>query len=249
MAYVMTNNSLYQALNELLAERCSIAPSVLDHHSKDESWHEGNQPVLVCYPKSSEEITKIIRLCQQAQVGITTFGAGTSVEGQSIPGNNCISLDLSFMNRIISIKSDDLLCKVEAGVTRIQLNDALRQSVDYRCMRSAFKLSQCLAETVADIEDSDLLAPIVGHVGDGNFHALIVLPENDDEAFDNAQAINQKMIERAVKLGGTCTGEHGIGLGKKQALQLQHGDTLPVMKAIKQALDPGNILNPGKLYD
>lgn len=454
----MTNTPLYQALNHLLGDRCSQNPSVLDHHSQDESWHHSQRPLLVCYPLTNEEIVQIVQICQQQNVAITPFGVGTSVEGQSIPGNNSICLDLSQMNQIMAIYPDDLQCRVQAGVTRKQLNETLRHhglffpidpgadatlggmcatrasgtnAVRYGTMKDNVlsikavtaagnvietgtrarkssagldltslligsegtlaiiteitlklqglpeqsatarlpfdelanatelvtqvlqcgipiariellddvqikavntykqlqlpethtlflefhgsetsvkeqaqqvadlaqeltpyefcwsthqeeknqlwearhhalyaakqlmpnarvwttdvcvpisKLSQCLLETKADLDEAGLLAPIVGHVGDGNFHTLILLPANNEETFQKAQWANERMIKRAIQLGGTCTGEHGIGLGKKQALALQHGDTLPIMKSIKQALDPNNLLNPGKLY-
>ena len=110
------------------------------------------------------------------------------------------------------------------------------------------KLSECLLETRQDLDSAGLLAPIVGHVGDGNFHALILLPEGDEDTLRKAMAASERLTDRAIACGGTCTGEHGIGLGKIDALQRQHPDTLPLMRHIKQALDPSNILNPGKLY-
>ena len=454
----MTNNALYQALNGLLGTGFTRAQSERDHHSHDESWHTACAPQAVCYATSSDEVSRILQLCRQHRTPVTAFGTGTSVEGQSIPHPQGISLDLSRMNRILAINSDDLSCRVEAGVTRKQLNQALAsqglffpidpgadaslggmcatrasgtnavrygtmkdnvlslkvvtasgdiietgtqarkssagldltslmigsegtlgviteislklqgipeesaaarlcfdelasatalvtqvlqlgipiarielldstqiQAVNAYCkldlpeaptlflefhgsaagvreqvaqveelaaaltphplVRSVHqeeknrlwearhqalyaarhlipnasvwttdvcvplsRLSDCLLETRQDLDDTGLLAPIVGHVGDGNFHALIVLPEGDTDTLEKARAANERLVERAIDCGGTCTGEHGIGLGKLAALQRQHPDTLPLMRQIKQALDPDNILNQGKLY-
>ena len=458
-AYVMTKPTLYQALNGLLDDRVTQNHSVLEHHSHDESWHPGCAPQAVCYPQTSEEIAAIMAICRHHKAPITPYGAGTSVEGQAIPHPQGISLDLSGMNQILAVNADDLNCRVQAGVTRKQLNQNLKtdglffpidpgadatiggmcatrasgtNAVRYGTIkdnvlsikavtaagaiietgtyakksaagldltslligsegtlavitevtlklqgipeqsaaaRLAFdslanatqlvtqilqsgipiarielldelqikavnryqhmalpetptlflefhgsqagvteqaeqvsmpakaltphpfawsinqeeknqlwearhhalyaarqlvpnaniwttdvcvpisKLSECLLQTKQDLDDAGLIAPIVGHVGDGNFHVLMLLPEGDQAIYHKAQAVNEQMIARAIACGGTCTGEHGIGLGKQTHLAQQHADTLPLMRQIKQALDPGNLLNPGKLYD
>jgi D-lactate dehydrogenase (cytochrome) len=110
------------------------------------------------------------------------------------------------------------------------------------------RLADCIAETSADIEQSGVLAPIVGHVGDGNFHLVFLIRPEDTEEFARAEWVNNRMIERALQMGGTCTGEHGIGYGKMKYLQAEHGaDALSVMTSIKRSLDPDNIMNPGKM--
>jgi D-lactate dehydrogenase (cytochrome) len=109
-------------------------------------------------------------------------------------------------------------------------------------------LAQCIRETRADVAASGMLAPLVGHVGDGNFHLLILLDPNDAEEVRTARGIATRLTDRALALGGTCTGEHGVGLGKMSSLAREHGDALPLMRAIKQALDPRRIMNPGKLF-
>ncbi|MDX1695265.1 MAG: FAD-linked oxidase C-terminal domain-containing protein, partial [Ketobacteraceae bacterium] len=442
----MTNNALNQALNGLLADRFSCNPAVLDHHSHDESWHSACAPQAVCYATSTSEVSSIMQLCTEYQTPVTAFGTGTGLEGQATPAPGGISLDLSQMNQVLDINSDDLLCRVQAGVTRKQLNRALAtqglffpvdpgadasiggmcatrasgtNAVRYGTMkenvlslrvvtasgdiietgtsarksaagldltslmigsegtlgiiteitlkvqgipettavgRLAFddlaaatrlvtqvlqfgipiarielmdtaqvkavnahsglqlpethtlflefhgsdasvreqvevfaglaepltphsfawstlqeeknqlwearhqalyaarqlvpgarvwvtdvcvpisKLSECLLATRRDLDESGLLAPIVGHVGDGNFHALIVLPPGDSDTVHRAEAANERLIARAIACGGTCTGEHGIGIGKIRALEQQHPDTLPLMRQIKKAL-------------
>ena len=94
---------------------------------------------------------------------------------------------------------------------------------------------------------SGLLAPIVGHVGDGNFHLVFVIDPNDPEELARARAVNDRMVLRAIALGGTSTGEHGIGYGKLEFLTAEHGEAVAVMRQVKQALDPMNLMNPGKV--
>ncbi len=109
------------------------------------------------------------------------------------------------------------------------------------------RLAECITLTKADTDNEGVLAPIVGHVGDGNFHLAFVLPPGDDDVLAKAAAINNRLVERALSMGGTSTGEHGIGLGKTASLVKEHATAIPVMMAIKNALDPQGILNPGKV--
>jgi D-lactate dehydrogenase (cytochrome) len=109
-------------------------------------------------------------------------------------------------------------------------------------------LAACVTETKQDIERLGLLAPIVGHVGDGNFHVMPVIDPDDAEERGRVQQFLDRLVERALKFEGTCTGEHGIGQGKINYLAAEHGLGVDVMIAIKKALDPVNILNPGKIF-
>lgn len=111
----------------------------------------------------------------------------------------------------------------------------------------------CLTETVSrakrDIAAAGLFAPVLGHVGDGNFHVIFALLPDDAAAWDAARKVNADMIEHALSVGGTCTGEHGIGIGKREAMVREHGDeSVAMMRTIKRALDPDNRLNPGKIF-
>jgi len=109
------------------------------------------------------------------------------------------------------------------------------------------RLAECILETRADVKASGLLAPLAGHVGDGNFHLIFLMDPNDPTELPKAKAINARLVERALAMGGTCSGEHGVGVGKMDYLPAEHGESLEVMKAIKRALDPENRMNPGKM--
>lgn len=109
------------------------------------------------------------------------------------------------------------------------------------------RLAECITETRADIDQANLLAPIGGHVGDGNFHVGFVLDPNNPAEFAEAERINKRMISRALQMEGTCTGEHGIGFGKIASLEEEHGAAINVMRAVKRAIDQQGIMNPGKI--
>ncbi|HJR61755.1 MAG TPA: FAD-linked oxidase C-terminal domain-containing protein [Vicinamibacterales bacterium] len=109
------------------------------------------------------------------------------------------------------------------------------------------RLADCIVETKRDIAASHLVAALVGHVGDGNFHMIFPVNPDDPAEIAEAEWLSDRLVERALSMGGTCSGEHGVGLGKKKFLAREHGASLDVMRAIKQTLDPQGIMNPGKL--
>ncbi|OGA54472.1 MAG: 2-hydroxy-acid oxidase [Betaproteobacteria bacterium RIFCSPLOWO2_12_FULL_62_58] len=109
------------------------------------------------------------------------------------------------------------------------------------------RLAECIAESNADIAKASMPIALFGHVGDGNFHLVVLIDPGNPADIAEAEAINKRVVIRALKMGGTCTGEHGIGIGKLDFLDAEHGAAVPVMAAIKQALDPRNLLNPGKV--
>ena len=108
------------------------------------------------------------------------------------------------------------------------------------------RLADCILETKADVDAPGLVAPIVGHVGDGNFHLVVLFDPKDPEQRAKAEALAERVSMRAISMGGTCTGEHGIGVHKLRALVVEHGEAVDLMRTIKRALDPHGILNPGK---
>ena len=109
------------------------------------------------------------------------------------------------------------------------------------------RLAECVEDTRRDIEDSGIIAPIVGHVGDGNFHTLPIALPDDVEAWKRIQSFVERLSERAIAMDGTCTGEHGIGQGKIKYLRQEMGPAVDMMIAVKKALDPNDILNPWKI--
>jgi D-lactate dehydrogenase (cytochrome) len=109
------------------------------------------------------------------------------------------------------------------------------------------QLARCIRETKADLADSSLITPLVGHAGDGNFHLMDVVDPSNAAELVEAKRLNERMVLRAIALGGTCTGEHGVGIGKMHFLETEHGEALEVMRQIKRALDPQNLMNPGKM--
>uniref|UniRef100_UPI003BA929D9 FAD-binding oxidoreductase n=1 Tax=Stappia sp. TaxID=1870903 RepID=UPI003BA929D9 len=109
------------------------------------------------------------------------------------------------------------------------------------------RLADCIAETYRDIEDMGLVAPLVGHVGDGNFHVLVLVDMDKPEEIEATDRFIERLNWRAIEMGGTCSGEHGVGQGKMKYLPKEHGEAIEAMRAIKAALDPKGILNPGKI--
>jgi D-lactate dehydrogenase (cytochrome) len=444
-------------LHNLLGDRLSTAPAVREHHGKDLTWNPGAPPDAVAFVQSTLEVQSVVQVCAALRVPVIPFGTGTSLEGHFSADYGGISIDLNGMNHILEVNSEDLDCRVEAGVTRKQLNTHLRHqglffpidpgadaslggmaatrasgtnAVRYGTMREnvmgltvvmadgsivrtggrakkssagydltrlmvgsegtlgvitevalklhgipegmaagvcsfptvaacckttietiqngipvarielvdaehikainaysklslavaptlfvefhgtpagvkeqselfteiaashgggafewatleedrarlwqarhdAFwatkniapgkseaiatdvcvpisRLADCVEETRLDLEAHNIYGPMIGHVGDGNFHVVLFCDRENETELKAVNAAYDRLIERALAMGGTCTGEHGIGRGKRKYLAREHGAGLDVMVAIKKALDPKNILNPGK---
>jgi len=111
------------------------------------------------------------------------------------------------------------------------------------------RLADCVEDARRAIDESGLIAPIVGHVGDGNFHVIMLVKPEEQGEIDRAHKLSERIVELALAHDGTCTGEHGIGIGKKHYLRQEHGDAVDLMRAIKRAIDPAGILNPDKIFD
>jgi D-lactate dehydrogenase (cytochrome) len=110
------------------------------------------------------------------------------------------------------------------------------------------RLAECVTQAKRDIERSGLVAPIVGHVGDGNFHASVLVMMEDAEEVARASSFLERVAERSLAMEGTCTGEHGVGQGKRRFLEAEHGRAaVEAMRAVKHALGPDGIMNPGKI--
>ena len=111
------------------------------------------------------------------------------------------------------------------------------------------RLADCILESKADLEETGFWSPVIGHVGDGNFHMAPIANYDDPEQNRRVQDWHARMVRRAIAMGGTCTGEHGVGTGKMPYLELEHGAAVEVMRQIKRKLDPDNIMNPGKVLE
>ncbi len=457
-ARVPVPEELLSALRARFAERFATTEAVRAHHGKDESAHPPALPDGVVFAHGTEEVADTVKLCRAHGVPVIAYGVGSSVEGQVLAVHGGICIDLSQMNRVLAVNQADLDARVQAGVTRKQLNQELHgtglffpidpgadatlggmaatrasgtNAVRYGTMREnvlgatvvladgrviktgtrarkssagydltrlfvgsegtlgiiteltvrlyplpeavssavcafptideavatvietiqlgvpvarielldqftiaavnrhsktslkeaptlffefhgspagveeqarlvqdiagghggmAFewatrpedrsrlwqarhdayfaclqlrpgsrsvttdvcvpisRLAECISATRADIEASGFTAPILGHVGDGNFHVAILVNPGDAAELERAHELNRRLVLRALAMEGTCTGEHGVGLGKQEFLPTEHGEgALDVMRAIKHALDPGNLLNPGKI--
>lgn len=462
MATTTASRELYQpALEQLLArfgDQASTAESVCDHHGHGEGWFPSNPPDLVVFAKSTDDVADAVKICADHKVPVIPYGTGTSLEGHINAIQGGVSIDLSQMDAILEINTEDLDCRVQAGVTREQLNGDLRDTglffpidpganaslggmtatrasgtnaVRYGTMRenvlgltvvtadgrivktggrarksaagydltrifvgsegtlgiitevqlrlygipeaissavcqypdlesaintviltiqsgvpiariellddvqmgacisysqlegfeakptlffefhgseagvqeqaeqvraisddfggSAFawttktedrnrlwkarhdayfaaktlaptkkgmatdacvpisRLAECIIETQKDVKDSGLVAPIVGHVGDGNFHLVLLFDPDDEAEMKRAKGLVERLNHRAIAFGGTCTGEHGIGIGKMPYLTAEHGEAVSLMRTLKKAFDPDNIMNPGKI--
>ncbi len=450
-------DALIEELRARFDNRLSTAAAVREQHGRDESYHRAMPPDAVVFAQSTEDVRDIVLICRKHNAPIIPFGSGTSLEGQVAALKGGVCIDLSQMNRIVAVNSQDLDCTVEPGVTRKQLNEHLRDqglffpidpganasiggmtatrasgtnAVRYGTMRenvlaltvvladgrvirtskrarkssagydltrlfvgsegtlgvitditlrlygipeaissavcsfptlddavqavivtiqsgmpvariellddvmldainkyskTSFRvaptlflefhgseravaeqaeavqgiakdfggtdfawtakpedrtkmwqarhdaayaamamrpngkiwptdvcvpisrLAECIAETKRDLDGSFLMAPIVGHVGDGNFHLAFVLDPSKPEELKEAERLNERLVMRALAMDGTSTGEHGIGYGKLDFLVAEHGEAVSVMRAVKMALDPDNLMNPGKV--
>jgi D-lactate dehydrogenase (cytochrome) len=110
------------------------------------------------------------------------------------------------------------------------------------------RLAECILESKEDVLKTGLTAPLVGHVGDGNFHLSILVDRSNAAEVAVVEAFSERLVHRALRMEGTCTGEHGIGSGKMKYLVAEHGEAVSVMRSIKKALDPDNLMNPGKIF-
>src|SRR5699024_769074 len=99
------------------------------------------------------------------------------------------------------------------------------------------------------MDEAGIDGGILGHVGDGNFHTFLLFKKEDEDERERALQVNEKLALKAIEVGGTCTGEHGVGLGKRKFQRKEHGDAVDIMVSMKQLLDPKNILNPGKIFE
>ena len=449
-----------QELSNILKDRISFAEGTRANYARGEDTYDPILSQAVVFPETNEEVSKILKLCNQYKVPVVPFGTGTSLEGHVVGNENGITISLEKMNKVLSVNAEDFDCRVQANVTRKQLNEYLREdgvffpidpgadaalggmastsasgtmAVKYGTMRTIIsgltvvlpngdiiktgarakkssagynltnlfigsegtlgiitevqlrlspipesimsavcyfpdldsavqtsqeviqygvpiariemlnkdqmdisikysklenikasptlffefhgseasnneaikiveelsknngggdfqwassleernklwkarhdvyyavkalgknmkvystdvcvpvsKLVECISWAEKEVNKLGLTAPMVGHVGDGNFHSIILYDPNDEDKQKKIRQYSDDLISKALDLEGTITGEHGIGLQKKHYLLKEHPDNLPVMKSIKRSIDPNNIMNPGKIFD
>jgi D-lactate dehydrogenase (cytochrome) len=124
------------------------------------------------------------------------------------------------------------------------------RAISTDCCVPISRLAECILDTKADCEKNDIVYSIIGHVGDGNFHVLMMVDPSDPADVARAEQVNARMVARAIAMDGTCTGEHGVGLHKMDFLVQEHGtEAIDAMRMLKHAFDPKNIMNPGKILD
>ncbi len=456
----METEKLQKKLTEILGDRFSTSDAVKSNYAKGEDIFDPIFPIAVVFPKNNEEISNLVKFCSENSIPIVPFGTGTSLEGNVVANNQGITISLENMNKILSINIEDFDCRVQAFVTRKQLNEELKDkglffpidpgsdaslggmaatsasgtmAVRYGTMRTVvtgltvvlpngdiiktgsrakktsagynltnlfigsegtlgiitevhlrlspipdnimsavchfddlesavltaqeiiqygvpiariemlnrdqmeisieysklenleikptlfyefhgseasnresieivneisknnngteFKwaesteernklwkarhevfysikaqrnniriyttdvcvpisnLVECIKFAEEEIKKYGLNAPMVGHVGDGNFHVAIMYDPNEKKDYEKIRDFSNKLIDKALELEGTVTGEHGIGINKKEYLKKEHPDNMPLMKNIKKTIDPQNIMNPGKIFD
>ena len=213
-----------------------------------------------------------VSLARIELVDEVTIASLNAAEGMSLVGAPTLFLELHGNSRAVIDDQVDLVSETIAGATGAShwASTADERERLWRARHRVFyaglairpgtrgwttdacvpvsALAQCIRETRRDLEREGITPPLVGHVGDGNFHLLLLIDPHEPTDHARAARIAMRLAERAIALGGTCTGEHGVGLGKIDALALQHGDCLNTMRAIKRALDPQGLMNPGKLF-
>ena len=135
-----------------------------------------------------------------------------------------------------------------AAYAAMAVNPAARAYVSDVCVPIG-RLADCIRETREDVAKHTAISSfLLGHIGDGNFHYVFLVDPDDPSEIETIQQLNERMVQRAIRMGGTCTGEHGVGLGKRKYLEQEFGtDAIALMQTIKRAMDPNDILNPGKL--
>ena len=134
----------------------------------------------------------------------------------------------------------------EAYFAGLQLRPGARSVSTDVCVPIS-RLTECIVETTKDIEKASMPIPLFGHVGDGNFHCMILIRPGSDADLAEAKAFNERLVDRALAMQGTCTGEHGVGSGKIESLRKELGEAVDLMRAIKRTFDPVNLMNPGKV--
>jgi FAD/FMN-containing dehydrogenase len=224
------------------SERFSTGQSNRKLHLHDISAHRGILPAAIIWPVTTEEVSKVLSWAYTQDVPVTPWGAGTSTEGNPVPTKGGLVMDMTQMNKILEIRPQDLQADVQPGVLRKELNrQAAKQGL-------FFPPDPGADATIGGMIANNASGYVFGHAGDGNLHVVLVGDPDDEKAWSMLKNINDRIVSRAVELGGTCTGEHGIGIGKRKFMELEHGQSYHLMRQIKELIDPKGLLNPGKIF-
>lgn len=210
-------------LTALLRDRFTTSAAVCDHHSRDESYHAAEAPDAVAFPQSTEDVRAIVKACARENGG-TGFVWATRPEERA---------------KLWKARHD-------AYYAALALRPGTRGWTTDVCVPIS-RLTEAVTAAQKDLAASPLKGALVGHVGDGNFHMVYLVDPARAEEIEEARRLTDLMVRRALEAGGTCTGEHGIGMGKIDYLGLEHGEAVEVMRDLKHVLDPLNLMNPGKM--
>ena len=226
---------LLKGLGDRFQERCGTGQSVRHQHGRDESPYDTTPPDCVVFPSRRSSSSSMahrrasrsrLRPSRRSLVGT----AGTSSRGRSIP-------------KIVRASG----CPAH-GLPGVPPTAAGRRAFVTDACVPISRLAECIAATIEDTRTSSLPCPILGHVGGGNFHCIIIADPSDAAEMAEAERLNQRVMRRALAMDGTCTGEHGVGMHKILLLGEEFGDAaVDLMRRLKTAWDPLNILNPGKV--
>lgn len=181
---------------------------------------------------------------------IELAGSKAQVESESDQVQNCIRLNKAINSKCFNdVKGAEEIWSMrkQAAIAAIHFIGKNKKAIVTDVSLPLSKLADCMEASYRYMDDCGIKAPVIAHIGDGNFHFTMVVDPSNEKEIQMAKQFNKLVVTQALKMGGTCTAEHGIGLGKKHFLQAEHGDSIFLMKAIKQAFDPYGIFNPGKV--
>ncbi|MGD9180286.1 MAG: FAD-binding protein [Desulfobacterales bacterium] len=215
------------ALSNLVADdRFSVGQSSRELHLHDISAHRGTLPAAIIWPITTEEVSKVLSWAYTQEVPVTPWGAGTSTEGNPVPTRGGLVMNMTQMDKILEIRSQDLQADVQPGVLRKELNrQAGKQGL-------FFPPDPGADASIGGMIANNASGYVIGHAGDGNLHVVLVGDPNDEKEGSMLENINDQIVGRALELSGTCTGEHGIG--KRNFMELEHGQSYHLMRQIKE---------------
>ena len=215
------------------ANRFSTGPSVLDLHARDQSSHPRSRPEGVIWPLSAAEVSEIVKYADDHRIPITGWGSGSSLEFR--PGLGWAERDRIFKARH------------GLGETIIRNHPGCRVlSTDVAVPNTQYP--ELIKTIRQEVDTHKIVGYTLSHAGDGNVHLVVVGKKGDRNEWEKIDGVVNTVVTRALDLGGTATGEHGVGIGKRKYMATEHGSSLQLMQRLKSLFDPNGILNPGKIF-